>query len=125
MRQGLIYLQSFANIAKATPEQLQALPDLGQVKVKNIKHAFETPFRNEATTKLAELPSKPAKSADMPSTSAAKPPQKQQTAGPSRGQERPESPVWDIEVDETLPEDDFRARTPRPVGDFEIELDLS
>ena len=98
------------------------------MKVKNIKQAFEAPFRNEATTKLAELQSKPARSSDAPSTSATNPPQKQQAAGLSEvgaGPGRPESPVWDIEVDEALPEDDSRASTAQPVGTFDIELDLS
>ncbi|RDB24984.1 DNA excision repair protein ERCC-1 [Hypsizygus marmoreus] len=43
---------SFANIAKATPDQLRNLPGFGQVKVKNIKNAFDKPVRNNATRTL-------------------------------------------------------------------------
>jgi len=41
---------SFADIAQAPTERLQALPGFGQVKVKRVKEAFERPFRNNATS---------------------------------------------------------------------------
>ncbi|KAF9475779.1 DNA repair protein rad10 [Pholiota conissans] len=44
---------SFANISRATSDQLQNLPGFGQVKVKNIKNAFEKPFRNQGTSYLS------------------------------------------------------------------------
>ncbi|KAF9033276.1 DNA repair protein rad10 [Hymenopellis radicata] len=44
---------SFANISKADSTRLQNLPGFGQVKVKNIRNAFEKPFRNNATNSLA------------------------------------------------------------------------
>jgi DNA excision repair protein ERCC-1 len=46
----LLCLQSFADIAQAPTERLQALPGFGQVKVKRVKEAFEKPFRNNATS---------------------------------------------------------------------------
>ncbi|XP_006461152.1 hypothetical protein AGABI2DRAFT_204704 [Agaricus bisporus var. bisporus H97] len=48
---------SFANISRATPNQLRNLPGFGQVKVKNIENAFNKPFRNDTTTKLSQLTS--------------------------------------------------------------------
>ncbi|KAF8664374.1 hypothetical protein AX16_000745 [Volvariella volvacea WC 439] len=60
---------SFANIAKATPEQLQNLPGFGQVKVKNIKNAFEKPLRNQATNTLVQVAST-APEASNPSSAA-------------------------------------------------------
>ncbi|KAF6761229.1 DNA repair protein rad10 [Ephemerocybe angulata] len=44
---------SFAKISHATSDQLQNLPGFGQVKVKNVKNAFDKPFRNNATATLA------------------------------------------------------------------------
>lgn len=63
--------QSIANIARTSPDQLSNLPGFGQVKVKNIKNAFEKPFRNHATNTLE----------------------------PSYKPPREPSPVWDIELD--------------------------
>ncbi|EDQ99498.1 uncharacterized protein LACBIDRAFT_147485, partial [Laccaria bicolor S238N-H82] len=40
---------SFADISRATSDQLQNLPGFGQVKVKNVKNVFDKPFRNNAT----------------------------------------------------------------------------
>ncbi|KAF8070513.1 restriction endonuclease type II-like protein [Lyophyllum atratum] len=74
---------SFANIAKATPEQLRNLPGFGQVKVKNIKNTFEKPLRNKATRTLPAVmaASQPAASssdvaeepADAPAAALARP----------------------------------------------------
>ncbi|KAF5354644.1 hypothetical protein D9756_005353 [Leucocoprinus leucothites] len=47
---------SFANMSKATSDQFRNLPGFGQVKVRNIENAFKKPFRNDATTKLTDLP---------------------------------------------------------------------
>ncbi|KIY50311.1 DNA repair protein rad10, partial [Fistulina hepatica ATCC 64428] len=41
-------LGSFANVAKASSDQLSNLPGLGNAKVKHIKNAFEKPIRNRA-----------------------------------------------------------------------------
>ncbi|KAJ3511746.1 hypothetical protein NLJ89_g3918 [Agrocybe chaxingu] len=84
---------SFANIAKATPDQLQNLPGFGQVKVKNIKNAFEKPFRNQATSSLASQGKKavPAALAPSASSSSSRPPQQRPPREPS--------PAWDIESD--------------------------
>lgn len=43
---------SFTNIAQASSEQLQTLPGFGPVKVKNIKTAFDKPFRNQISSTL-------------------------------------------------------------------------
>ncbi|KAF7315588.1 DNA excision repair protein ERCC-1 [Mycena indigotica] len=84
---------SFANIARATSDQLQDMPGFGQVKVRNIKNAFEKPLRNHATTTL-DMMSQKGKG-------------KQRESSPVwdiendgvEGQTRPESPPWDIELD--------------------------
>lgn len=44
--------QSFANISKTSAERLQALPGFGQVKVKKIKEAFDSPFRYTVKSKV-------------------------------------------------------------------------
>ncbi|KAJ7579146.1 restriction endonuclease type II-like protein [Mycena floridula] len=85
---------SFAGISKATTDQLQNLPGFGQVKVKNVKNAFEKPFRNNATSSLALL----ASQADKDARSAAKRKGKELDPEPPR-RAREESPVWDIELD--------------------------
>ncbi|KAJ7072248.1 restriction endonuclease type II-like protein [Mycena amicta] len=81
---------SFANIARATSDQLQDMPGFGQVKVRNIKNAFEKPLRNHATNTL-----------DMMTTKGKA---REREASPSWDIEdqphaRPESPTWDIELD--------------------------
>ncbi|CAA7259138.1 unnamed protein product [Cyclocybe aegerita] len=84
---------SFANIAKANPDQLQNLPGFGQVKVKNIKNAFEKPFRNQATSSLASQGKKAVPAALAPSASS---------SSSRLSQQRPPrepSPAWDIESD--------------------------
>lgn len=86
-------LQSFANISKATSDQLQNLPGFGQVKVKNIKNAFEKPFRNQGTSSLSILASqgKRAPAAEASSIQISKESQSNRTREPS--------PPWDIETD--------------------------
>ncbi|KAH9935459.1 restriction endonuclease type II-like protein [Fomitopsis serialis] len=44
---------SFADIARASSDQLQKLPGVGQVKAKRIQDAFRKPFRNNATSTLS------------------------------------------------------------------------
>ncbi|KAJ7647244.1 restriction endonuclease type II-like protein [Roridomyces roridus] len=90
---------SFANISKATTDQLQNLPGFGQVKVKNMKHAFEKPIRHNATNTL-----------DMYTSQSKGKQREQQPAAPPREP----SPIWDIERDMNLPPDAW-----------DIELDLN
>ncbi|KAF5369311.1 hypothetical protein D9758_002814 [Tetrapyrgos nigripes] len=114
---------SIANMSKATPEQLGNLPGFGQVKVKNIKNAFEKPFRNQVTNTLA------SRSTSQPSKDGQeKDDGKKQAAG------REPSPVWDIEIEDTepLPSTDGQKkdsgsgqsggiREPSPIWDIEPE----
>ncbi|KAF8973203.1 restriction endonuclease type II-like protein [Flammula alnicola] len=108
---------SFANISRATPDQLQNLPGFGQVKVKNIKNAFDKPFRNQGTSSLSLLASQAKKTSKAPSSTASNVP-------------RELSPVWDIELDsvgspieEGGPSTEGRGTDATRV--FDIELDLS
>ncbi|KAF4621413.1 hypothetical protein D9613_000738 [Agrocybe pediades] len=108
---------SFANISKATTDQLQNLPGFGQVKVKNIHNTFDKPFRNQATSSLAHLPSlskQPQPQVVAPSSNA--PPAVPQT---TRTNTREESPAWDIESPT-----DRQASGERGIEPFDIELDL-
>ncbi|PPQ67270.1 hypothetical protein CVT25_005854 [Psilocybe cyanescens] len=82
---------SFANISKATPDQLQNLPGFGQVKVKNIRNAFEKPFRNQATGSLSLLSSQ-ARSQTVPDNGGT-------VRNLHQTATREDSPVWDIELD--------------------------
>ncbi|KAI0093079.1 restriction endonuclease type II-like protein [Irpex rosettiformis] len=109
---------SFADIAKATSDQLLKLPGFGQVKVKRLKDAFEKPFRNNSTStvpfqprlsqhdvanNLTTCPEIDPSSSDkvkgkgkaMPdsTTDEYTPPP------PSQLRPREPSPVWDIELD--------------------------
>jgi DNA excision repair protein ERCC-1 len=79
-------------MTQATPDQLQNLPGFGQVKVKNMKNAFEKPFRNQATSSIAV-----SLSQEQASRSASN---------------RPASPEWDIEDDDA----------PLPDRDEDVEL---
>ena len=101
-------LQSFADIARASSEQLQKLPGVGQVKAKRIQDAFRKPFRNHATSSLsAQLMSThlsqagqdkgKRRASDVPDpsdvTNSTRP------SGASSRPYRERSPVWDIELD--------------------------
>ncbi|KAJ7346715.1 restriction endonuclease type II-like protein [Mycena albidolilacea] len=98
---------SFANISRATSDQLQNLPGFGQVKVRNIKNAFEKPIRNNATTTLDML------------TSQAK------GKGKAREEEPPvASSSWDIERDLTPPAQSVVADA-RYSPPWDIQLDLN
>jgi len=107
-------LQSFANISKATTDQLQNLPGFGQVKVKNIHNAFEKPFRNQATSSLSLLASQSKGTTGVVQTSSA-------TTSRNTVQNREDSPIWDIES----PAEHQEPHTAQfSVEPFDIELDL-
>ena len=86
----IYYYQSFANVSKVTTDQLQSLPGFGQVKVKNIKNAFEKPFRNQTTASLSI--SQTRKSGASESAEGV-------TVQPTGHVSREPSPVWDIELE--------------------------
>src|SRR6266498_5145731 len=86
-------VQSFANVARATPDQLRNLPGFGQVKVKNIKNAFEKPFRNQVTSSIAASSQNQVVQPPTASTSR---------AGHQASTTRSPSPVWDIEFDDAV-----------------------
>ncbi|KAL1685620.1 DNA repair protein rad10 [Schizophyllum commune] len=133
---------SFADIARASSDQLSNLPGFGQVKVKNIKNAFEKPIRNKATSALPFIPSQassssqrsstadvetfsstaaPSSSAAAPSSSATAPP----APAPRPGARSP-SPEWDIEKDLSPEPSSSKPRPPRsPSPVWDIELDLN
>ncbi|KAL1725859.1 DNA repair protein rad10 [Schizophyllum commune] len=146
---------SFADIARASSDQLSNLPGFGQVKVKNIKNAFEKPIRNKATSALPFVPSQASSSALSQASSSApsqfSPSQRSSTAGAgpsssaasSRGSlvfavpatpstprpgARSPSPEWDIEKD-LSPEPEPSSSKPRPPRSpspvWDIELDLN
>ncbi|KAJ2918065.1 hypothetical protein MD484_g2412, partial [Candolleomyces efflorescens] len=103
---------SFANISRATSDQLQNLPGFGQVKVKNLKNAFDKPFRNNATTTLLSAsqiqPSQAAVSTSSTAQASADSNKNnnhdenvEAVAGPSKPRQRPPrepSPDWDLEL---------------------------
>ncbi|KAF9012392.1 restriction endonuclease type II-like protein [Cyathus striatus] len=102
---------SFSGIASATSDQLQNLPGFGQVKIKNIKNAFEKPFKNKSTT----LTSQP-----IPRGSSVIPEVSDSTSHVTRPR-RESSPEWDIELDLNKT-DTAHSKSPEP---FDIELDLN
>ena len=114
-------VQSFANIARATPDQLRTLPGFGQVKVKNIGNAFEKPFRNQATSSIAASLSQKQVVRPRPTASTSK-------AGQQAPTTRSRSPEWDIEFDDAaLPNEDeeivvMEKESPRI---FDVDLDLT
>ncbi|KAJ7045605.1 restriction endonuclease type II-like protein [Mycena alexandri] len=105
---------SFANISRATSDQLQNLPGFGQVKVRNIKNAFEKPIRNNATNTLDMFTSKAkgkgkAKEAEQPPSNSSRP-------------QREPSPIWDIERDLTPPSENAPDALHSPPWDIELDL---
>jgi DNA excision repair protein ERCC-1 len=85
--------QSFANISRVTTDQLQSLPGFGQVKVKNIKNAFEKPFRDQTTAPLSISQTRKAGESS----------QAEVVHYDHTGHghiPRESSPIWDIELDE-------------------------
>lgn len=150
----MVDFQSFAGISKASTDQLQNLPGFGQVKVKNIKNAFEKPFRNNATTSLAVLASQAKTDASNSQSTTTAPPANRPPAtsnSKSKGKERAvdlppaatssrpirePSPVWDIELDNSSPTSEtgplpetYTAPSAPPVRAespvWDIELDLN
>ncbi|KAG7098603.1 hypothetical protein E1B28_000527 [Marasmius oreades] len=116
---------SVAAIAKANTEQLSNLPGFGQVKVKNIKNAFEKPFRNHATDTLAPMLAFQAKDTELLNNN-----QIMETDVSTRSQEKGkgkeketlaqvDSPPWDIESQEL---DGDRGRAPSEPWDIELDL---
>jgi DNA excision repair protein ERCC-1 len=106
-------IQSFSDIAKATPGQLQNLPGFGQVKVRRTKEAFEKPFRNKATTTLfssahSQAPNTISALQGQVNSGRATPNVTEmepsvgalQHAGPGP---RESSPFWDIDLDLNSP----------------------
>ena len=83
-------IQSFANIAKATPDQLRNLPGFGQVKVKNLVNALDKPLRS-ISTRL------PERSQGFPLDVGLGGPGIE--PGPADSGRRESSPEWDIELD--------------------------
>ncbi|KAJ6499213.1 restriction endonuclease type II-like protein [Mycena sanguinolenta] len=104
---------SFSNISRATSDQLQNLPGFGQVKVRNIKNAFDKPIRNNATNTIAsqmsQVKDKGKGREGPPAASSSRP-------------LRPPSPIWDIERDLTPPVENSAGRESPP---WDIELDLN
>ncbi|KAJ7446147.1 restriction endonuclease type II-like protein [Mycena galericulata] len=98
---------SFANISRATSDQLQNLPGFGQVKVRNIKNAFEKPIRNNATTTLDMLASQAkGKGKEREQPSQSRPPREpsppwdiERNLSPTSQEGPPRSPAWDIALD--------------------------
>ncbi|KAF7296110.1 DNA excision repair protein ERCC-1 [Mycena kentingensis (nom. inval.)] len=89
---------SFANIARATSDQLQDMPGFGQVKVNNVKNAFDKPIRNHATNTL-EMMNSQAKGKAKAVAREPSPPWDIEESEPAPAPARHESPVWDIELD--------------------------
>ncbi|ESK97096.1 dna excision repair protein ercc-1 [Moniliophthora roreri MCA 2997] len=127
---------SIASIAKANPEQLSNLPGFGQVKVKNMKTAFEKPFRNNATNTLAAMISSQSKTqaeevgVDTPHNDIDKGKGKAKESGKDLHQSgttaREASPVWDIELDNTDLASHRKSPPPRaPSEPWDIEIDLN
>jgi len=83
-------IQSFANIAKATPDQLRNLPGFGQVKVKNLVNALDKPLRS-ISTRLPERSQ--GSSLDVGSGVLGIEPK------PADSSMREPSPEWDIGLD--------------------------
>ena len=115
-------------MSKATPDQLRNLPGFGQVKVKNIKNAFEKPVRNKATRTLS-IP--PSQGLNASNTSIGHSTVAESTSQLQKGKDtsisvvvgqppREPSPVWDIELD--LDGDPAIEKHPQP---FDIDLDLN
>ncbi|KAI0312683.1 restriction endonuclease type II-like protein [Amylostereum chailletii] len=148
---------SFAQIARASSDQLSQLPGFGPKKVARMKDAFERPFRNGATSALRpsqtastsnnpnpngkerdtpfSLPpllkdkgkGKPTAAIDAEELSSPSPPRL-----PHTDARKPQSPVWDIELDLNSPSPPppgrsestakKRDREPSPLWDIELDL---
>jgi DNA excision repair protein ERCC-1 len=125
-------LQSFANMSKATSDQFRNLPGFGQVKVRNIENAFRKPFRNDATTKLTDLP-QPGPSQNKTQASESSVKESGTNQAPASSSQRPPrepSPTWDIEQDldddeilEVLEGGSSKQTKPSKPQPFDIDLD--
>ncbi|KIM40066.1 hypothetical protein M413DRAFT_73556 [Hebeloma cylindrosporum] len=108
---------SFANISRATTDQLQNLPGFGHIKVKNIKNAFDKPFRNHATSLLSLSQSQGTASKNLP-------PPNLPPSAPMRPLRMELSPVWDIELDDR-PSAEEAIGSGNDLQVFDIDLDLN
>lgn len=119
--------QSFANISRATSDQLQNLPGFGQIKVKNVKNVFDKPFRNNATSSLSLLASQsqpvPGLTTTPASTSYGK--RKARTSNTDPSFMRETSPVWDIELDDEPTSPSIPTVNSKDPVVFDIDLDLN
>ncbi|KAG6832610.1 hypothetical protein H0H92_014446 [Tricholoma furcatifolium] len=124
---------SFANIAKATPDQLRNLPGFGQVKVKNIKSTFDKPLRNHAirTLQPTVLSTSSPKTMDSGTAASALEPTAPSTDAkkgdqvPAVAERPPRQPslTWDIELDS--PSAEMNSVHDHPPQPFDIDLDLN
>ncbi|KAH6910356.1 DNA excision repair protein ERCC-1, partial [Coprinopsis sp. MPI-PUGE-AT-0042] len=115
---------SFAGVSHATSDQLQNLPGFGQVKVKNVKNAFDKPFRSKAATSTLTshaIPNASGSSEDQaPQPKASSSTTSRANSGtmappPPPRRPRSPSPEWDIELDlDDLPDARDPAPPPRP-----------
>ncbi|KAJ8503129.1 hypothetical protein ONZ45_g11125 [Pleurotus djamor] len=115
---------SFANIAKASSEQLQNLPGFGQVKMRNLKNAFDKPFRNQSTS-TARANLRATQSQPIPAVDN----QSRELSSKAKGKRpalREPSPEWEIELQDSLP-DSIHKDTIETSGNskWDIELDLN
>ncbi|CCM03593.1 uncharacterized protein FIBRA_05730 [Fibroporia radiculosa] len=138
--------QSFADIARASSDQLQKMPGFGQVKARRIVDAFEKPFRNSATSTLSSQRQAGANSdkgkgkQQQPDVTSTEP------AVVVSRRARDPSPLWDIGLDlndhsspdveagpaiehhnalQSLLSPGSRKRPPSPVWDIELDLNES
>ncbi|KAH8828002.1 restriction endonuclease type II-like protein [Flagelloscypha sp. PMI_526] len=110
---------SFSGIARASPEQLQSLPGFGNVKVKNIKTAFDKPIRHAGTDALRDVAAQASEISTVQTNAVEKTTPGTSTpnsnvAVPMRPPREP-SPEWDIEKEDGV----------LPDEPFDIELDLN
>ncbi|KAJ7178457.1 DNA repair protein rad10 [Mycena crocata] len=114
---------SFANISRVTSDQLQNLPGFGQVKVKNIRNAFDKPIRNHATTTLDMLVSPSGKEKEKEKEIEGSPIAPTTNGSSSRPRREP-SPLWDIERNLSPALDNGPVDRPNSPS-WDIELDLN
>jgi DNA excision repair protein ERCC-1 len=114
---------------------LRNLPGFGQVKVKNLKNAFDKPMRNNATRTLPNVaPQTPElafyggevlTTTSVPASVSTKGKEKEIPPAAMRPPREP-SPVWDIELDLDEPSSATeKGSPPRTTATFDIELDLN
>ncbi|KAI0699570.1 restriction endonuclease type II-like protein, partial [Cytidiella melzeri] len=111
---------SFADIAKATSEQLLQLPGFGQVKVKRLKDAFDKPFRNSSTSTIPfqsqRIPQQAPDNEPAPAISG---------NDKGKGKEKVADFCADVDVP-TASSSQHRPREPtNPTWDIELDLNTS